>query len=523
MNVRMLYFAALAGVLSGEPCARAISPNQVVVLANTNVPGSLDVARHYMKARGIPAAHLVTMDLPARESISRYVYETRLRDPLLVFLRDRNLAEQVTRDEASVQDHESPWRTVRSSVRCLVSVYGMPLRIVDTRFAPIAKLANWVDGVNLRDSAAVDSELALLLHDPYDIQGSVRNPLYAAMHLEDLGDNAHAVLVACRLDGPDPETARRLVDDAIWSEKHGLAGRGYFDALGTLDRGYAQGDHWVIEACERFRREGFECTLDLVNPVWGPAYPLEQVAVYMGWYNEHAVGPFLRPDFAFARGAIAYHLHSSSAKTLRSTTLHWAGPLLARGAAVTMGAVDEPYLGLTIDLDRFADRLCSGATVGESWYLALPALSWQMTLIGDPLYRPFGRPLDALVSDPAQDHHAAREWAWLRRMNVLVREGRLEGALAYGRQKIEGQDSLLLREKLADLYALNGRFDEAFEQYGQVVEQAQTAETAVRAGARYLLLLRQRDQAAKARVVEESLLARWADSPCIALLGGAHP
>ena len=245
--------------------------------------------------------------------------------------------------------------------------------------------------------------------------------------------------------------------------------------------------------------------------------------MYMGWYNEHAVGPFLRENFTFTRGAIAYHIHSGSAKTLRSTTTNWAGPLLARGAAVTMGAVDEPYLGLTIDLDRFTDRLCSGASVGESWYLSLPALSWQMTLIGDPLYRPFAKPLESLIADQAQGDRASLEWAWLRRMNQLVREGRLEAALAYGRQKLEAQDSLLLREKLGDLCALNDRFDEALEHYAHVVDKATSAETAVRAGDRYLTLLRQRDQADRAREVEAALRARWAGNPCITLLGGELP
>ena len=33
-----------------------------------------------------------------------------------------------------------------------------------------------------------------------------------------------------RLDGPDPDTVRRLIDDALLVEKEGLKGRAYFDA-----------------------------------------------------------------------------------------------------------------------------------------------------------------------------------------------------------------------------------------------------------------------------------------------------
>lgn len=502
--------------------ARAGDAQQVVVIANANVTGSLEVANHYLQARGIPSNHLFVADLPARESMSRYVYESRLRDPLLAFLRERGLAEQVQRAEDTVRAHESGWTTVRASVRYLVSAYGVPLRIVDTKPLPVAKVANWVDGPGLRDSAAVDSELSLLLHAPYDIQGSVRNPLYAALRYDDLGDKTFEVLMACRLDGPDVATAKRLVDDAAWAEENGLCGRGYFDTMATSGGGYALGDQWIAEACERFRREGLECVLDRADPVWGAAFPMEDAAVYMGWYNEQAVGPFLRDGFRFSRGAIAYHLHSTSAKTLRSGEVYWAGPLLARGAAVTMGAVDEPYLGLTIDLDRFAGRLCSGSTVGESWYLSMQALSWQMTLVGDPLYRPFGRSLETLVAAPAGTDAELLQWAWLRRVNVLVREGRLEAAFEYAHAKLAGCDGLALRERLAELYALNGRMDAAAEQYEIVVDRALTAETAARAGAKYLALLRRHNRMERAAEVEGALRARWAGSASLGLLGAGN-
>jgi len=38
------------------------------------------------------------------------------------------------------------------------------------------------------------------------------------------------VLIVSRLDGPDPATVRRLVDDVLLTEKQGLQGRTCFDA-----------------------------------------------------------------------------------------------------------------------------------------------------------------------------------------------------------------------------------------------------------------------------------------------------
>jgi hypothetical protein len=82
-------------------------------------------------------------------------------------------------------------------------------------------------------------------------------------------------------------------------------------------------------------------------------------------------------------------LHSYSANTLRSTTNNWCGPLIARGAAATLGNVYEPYLSLTANLDIFQDRLMSGLTLAESAYMSMRALSWMGVVIGDPLYRPY--------------------------------------------------------------------------------------------------------------------------------------
>ena len=40
-------------------------------------------------------------------------------------------------------------------------------------------------------------------------------------------------------------------------------------------------------------------------------------ALYYGWYAEKIAGPFVQSDFKFARGALAVHIHSFSASTLR--------------------------------------------------------------------------------------------------------------------------------------------------------------------------------------------------------------
>ena len=77
----------------------------------------------------------------------------------------------------------------------------------------------------------------------------------------------------------------------------------------------------------------------------------------------------------FLPGAIAAHIHSYSAATLRDENSCWA-PLFSRGAAATVGNVYEPYLELTAHLDILNDRLLHGFTFAESVFMSSRVLSW---------------------------------------------------------------------------------------------------------------------------------------------------
>jgi uncharacterized protein (TIGR03790 family) len=64
--------------------------------------------------------------------------------------------------------------------------------------------------------------------------------------------------------------------------------------------------------------------------------------------------------------------------------------LLEKGAAATVGPVSEPYLQAFPVPEVFFGLLVGGrVTLAECYALSIPFLSWQMVLIGDPLYRPF--------------------------------------------------------------------------------------------------------------------------------------
>jgi hypothetical protein len=64
--------------------------------------------------------------------------------------------------------------------------------------------------------------------------------------------------------------------------------------------------------------------------------------------------------------------------------------MLEDGVAATVGPVSEPYLTAFPLPEIFFSLLIDGSySVAEAYFLSLPYLSWQMVLVGDPVYRPF--------------------------------------------------------------------------------------------------------------------------------------
>jgi uncharacterized protein (TIGR03790 family) len=362
---------AFTGLASAEHPEAAVT----IVLASENVPEGIEVARHYMAARGIPAENLCMVRSPASEEITREEFNQTLWQPLRLFL-----ARWEGRLDVALPDGRVRLATDNRRAKYLVPVYGIPIKI---------KGYEQVATMYLSTAAAVDSELAMLPGGGHKLVGGLENPYF--------GQNApfgppfdSVMILVTRLDGPTPEIAKGLVDDAIWAETHGgLKGRAYVDTRGITKGPYAEGDEWLRSAAEALRRSGFETDIDTRPEVLPLNYPMPDAAVYLGWYTDQAVGPMMKTDFRFVRGAIAYHLQSFTGAAIRDPKTHWVGPLLVHGACVTAGAVYEPFLAGTPHIDIMMARLLQGYSWGEAAYMAEAQVSWQMCFIGDPLYRPF--------------------------------------------------------------------------------------------------------------------------------------
>ena len=112
--------------------------------------------------------------------------------------------------------------------------------------------------------------------------------------------------------------------------------------------------------------------------------------LYCGWYS---LGRYV-DAFSWQRGAVGYHIASGECVTLRKKGGRgWCKRMVEDGVAATLGPVAEPYVQAFPPPELFFDLLTRGnLSLGESYLRSLPYLSWQMVLVGDPLYRPVRRP-----------------------------------------------------------------------------------------------------------------------------------
>jgi uncharacterized protein (TIGR03790 family) len=456
-------------LLATAPLFVRAGGDEVVVIYNTRMPGSKMVAEHYAKMRQVPETQIYGFDLPITEVISRAEFRDALQFPLASRLvvdklwRFGSMTNAATNGQPQRVDHP----VVESKIRYAVLCWGVPLKIA----ADPNLLEPGRENVRpelLRNEAAVDSELAWLplLKMNVPLSGPLPNWIYGATNTAMLNPT-NGILLVARLDGPSLNIALGLVDKALQAERDGLWGRTYFDTRGLskTETNYYLGDEWILGAAEICRELGFETTVDK-NPATFPAdFPMSQVAIYCGWYDENVSGPFTLPKVEFMPGAFAYHLHSYSAATLRSTNQFWAGPLLAKGATCTMGCVDEPYLSCTPNVAAFLARwIAGGFTFGEAAWAAQPVLSWQITVVGDPLYRPFGREPSALHAEFARTHNPLIEWSYLRVVNLgLVHGTPIHQFTALLENIPTTSTSAVLTEKLADCYEMLGKPSSAIE------------------------------------------------------------
>jgi uncharacterized protein (TIGR03790 family) len=384
-------FIFLLRILLPPVSGAALGPSQVAVIANQRVAESLKLARFYMAKRGIPAANLITIKTTNKEQISRFAYEREIAKPVRDYLDERY-----------------------GEIKCLVLMFGVPLKIRASKLSFVDRSAlkrfrrqrNMIRQSGDKDKlkimnrrikklretnqrAAVDSEIALVRQGDYPLAGWLPNPAY----LGGQGRKSRLVkarlLMVSRLDGPSPEVVKRIINDALTAEKKGLTGKAFFDARWPLPKpgekltGYTFYDKSIHQAAALLRKK-MPVVLD-DRPALFPAGAHLPAALYCGWYS---LGKYINA-FDWQIGSVGYHIASSECATLkRPGSRVWCKVMLEKGICATLGPVNEPYVQAFPPPAIFFDLLTDGRfDLAESYMLSLPFLSWQMVLIGDPLYK----------------------------------------------------------------------------------------------------------------------------------------
>ncbi|MEY4916900.1 MAG: hypothetical protein RL616_813, partial [Verrucomicrobiota bacterium] len=106
---------------------------EVVVIYNSQMPGSKDIAQHYAAMRQVPAAHIFSFALTTNEIISRADFTEQLQQPLAEKLESARLWKfgKVNIPAAAGQPAHMETRVVESKIRYAVLCYGVPSHITE--------------------------------------------------------------------------------------------------------------------------------------------------------------------------------------------------------------------------------------------------------------------------------------------------------------------------------------------------------------------------------------------------------
>jgi uncharacterized protein (TIGR03790 family) len=372
------------------PDALAQTGANVLVVANDAVPGSIRIAERYVERRNVPAEQLLRLQTVTTDEISRLDFDRSIQAPIASWI-------------GAHQAHDR--------IFYIVLTKGIPLRIAGT-------------AGRSGTMSSVDSELTLLYRRMTGAfagpNGSIENPYFLGKG--EIGSAvrfSHAaqdIFLVTRLDGFTVEDALALIDRAAAPAS---AGRVLLDQRAGLDdvpNGWLSAAAKALEAGGFGDRVTFEGTSRVLDHE-------KQVLGYYSWGSNDPAHTMRRLDMEFVPGAIAGMFLSSDARTFSEPPAAWkpgswqgsqmffagspqslTGDLIRGGITGVAGQVAEPYLDSSIRPDILFPAYLSGFNLAEAFYMAMPALSWQTVIIGDPLCAPFARaPVPAGDLAPAID------------------------------------------------------------------------------------------------------------------------
>jgi uncharacterized protein (TIGR03790 family) len=312
--------------------------------------------------------------VPVGEEISRAAYQSQIERPIADWLSAN-----------AAQDR----------ILYLVLAKDVPLRVTGT------------GGPN-GTVASVDSELTLLYRkssgQPVGQTGPIKNPYFAGAsaiaNAKPFSHRSQDLYLVTRLDGYTFDDVRALIDRGVAPSQEGVI---VLD--GRLELRQSAGNTWLVKAAAALGKLPGWSDRTILDTTFKALRDQQNVLGYYSWgSNDNAINVRHLQNH-FVPGALAGEFVSTDARTFQEPPETWQvnnagrtfrgshqsliGDLIRDGITGVAGHVAEPYLNATIRPDILFPAYASGFNLAESFYFAMPSLSWQTVVVGDPLCAPF--------------------------------------------------------------------------------------------------------------------------------------
>ena len=343
-------------LLFGQP------PDSVLVVINQTSALSRQIGEYYAERRHIPSSNICRITASANEEISRSDFDDQIARPIQNFLRGHNLTEKVL---------------------YIVTTAGVPLKV----HGNLGLAA---------EAASVDSELTLLYFDlhgrAHPLPAGIANPFFGKINAPFRHPDFPIYLVT-RLAGFDFDDVKGIIDRALVARNRG---KFVIDLKGSDN---TQGNAWLLQAAGQLPRG--RVVLDASRTVLSHE---SDVIAYASWGSNDPDRKERHLGFHWLPGAIMTEYVSTNGRSFARPPDSWnmgawgdakatfqgspqslTADYIHDGVTGASGHVYEPYLQFTPRPNLLLPAYFHGRNLAESYYLAIPVLSWMNIVIGDPL------------------------------------------------------------------------------------------------------------------------------------------